>query len=531
MKKIAALILSLAFFGACTQQAEPPSSPKNIIRIATEVDPQTLDPRLARTLPDATVMRLIYEGLYRVDSEGKYEKALAEAVDISDDNLVYTIYLKPSYWSDGSLLTADDFVEGWKSVLDPAFPSPNASLLFPITGAQAAKAGQIPLSAIGLKVLSPQSFSVQFDKPIADSFTVLSVLPVHASVRQRSPSADPKQYIYNGPFVLNAWRHHDQLDFTKNDHYWDRKRVKLDSVVFVIADGTTGLNLFQKGQLDWMGSPLSTLPQDAIPSLRSQGVLLITDAAGTYWFRFNTEKAPFDNVNMRKAFNLALARKAIVEHVTQGNQRPALSILPPMLALHDEGFYADDQPKDAKEHFELALNEQGLTSENLPSIAVCYGNNDRNHKIVQAVQQQWKNALAIDVSLQACEGKVTYDKLAKGDYQIMLGSWFADINDPINFLSVFQTKDNGINNTRWENTDYTNLLEQATYEKDAGKRTALLAQAEDILMQAQPVAPLFYNAYNYLKKDSVHDVYFSELGYLDFKNAWVADSSGATAGG
>lgn len=524
MNKMAWLLLPLALCVSCAQQSPPPTTQESI-RIASEVDPGTLDPRLARTLTDTTVMRLLYEGLFRVNSEGKYAPAIAKEMHVSDDGLIYTIQMNATEWSDGSFLVADDFVETWKSMLDPSFPCPNASILFSIKGAKEAKEGKAPLDAVGLKVLSPLMFSIEFTKPIVDPMEVLTALPVHPSVRSREPSADPTMNVYNGPFVINSWKHHHQLDFAKNNSYWDSKSVQLEGVTFIVSDEMTALNLYKKGLLDWVGSPLLTLPQDALPSLKAEGHLLTANGDGTYWFRFNTESEPFNDVRVRKAFNLALNRGAIAEHVTQGDQKPALGILPPSMRVQEEVHYTDNQPQQARELLAEVFADLNQTTKNTPSITICYRTAERNHSIAQAVQQQWEKALGIPITLQACEGKVSIDKLTKGDYQIMLGSWFADINDPISFLNVFRSKDNGINNTRWEDYEYATLLDKAELEKDPETRKQILAHAENILMEAMPVAPLFYNTYNYMKSDHVQGVYFSGLGYLDFKNAHIENKN------
>ncbi|HEV8051560.1 MAG TPA: ABC transporter substrate-binding protein, partial [Parachlamydiaceae bacterium] len=148
-----------------------------------------------------------------------------------------------------------------------------------------------------------------------------------------------------------------------------------------------------------------------------------------------------------------------------------------------------------------------------------YASNDRNHKIAQATQQQWNKAFGINIVLSGNEPQMQIDKVKSGNYQIAMGSWYADIQDPINFLEIFKSKDNPTNQTYWSNDTYTNLLHQSSVELDPRKRKEILAEAEKILIEGMPVIPLFHSAYNYLKSDDVENVYFSPLGYLDFKRA------------
>ena len=123
--------------------------------------------------------------------------------------------------------------------------------------------------------------------------------------------------------------------------------------------------------------------------------------------------------------------------------------------------------------------------------------------------------------LDNCESQVFFDKLKRRDYQLGSGSWYADIRDPVNFLDVFKYRENSTNNTEWENPVYTAILELSLHQTDGQKRFQFLGKAEELLMEELPVIPLFHGAYNYMKKDKVRDVHFSDLGYLDFKHASV----------
>ncbi len=154
-------------------------------------------------------------------------------------------------------------------------------------------------------------------------------------------------------------------------------------------------------------------------------------------------------------------------------------------------------------------------------MSLYYATGERAHKIAQVAQQQWKEVLGVNVDLQSHDGKVFYNHLKNKNYQIGIGSWFADFRDPISFLEVFKYKENGTNNTQWENTDYISLLDQSSESAHPMHRENLLMQAEKVLIQEMPVVPLFYASYNYLKHPSVKEVYFSELGYLDFKHAYI----------
>lgn len=483
------------------------------LSIAATDDPTSLDPRLVRDLSSTSMMRMLYEGLMRADAQGKAISGIAENYTISDDNKTYTFHLRPSIWSDGSPLTAEDFEHTWKSILSPAFPAPNAYQLYVIKNGKAAKEGLVSVEEIGVKAKNPFTLIVELEYPVpyfTDLVACHFFFPVHQSVRNQSD-----EHIGNGPFQLDDWKKRNEIVFKKNQHYWDADQVALDQISMQILDEHTALHLFKAGKLDWAGSPLSTLPQDAIEPLKKQDQLQIAEGAGTYWFRLNTAAKPFDHENMRRAFALALNRKAIVEHVTKGNQQPATSIVPPSLGIPPANDFSDNDPEHAKALFDEAIAEAGQ----MPQIYLSYTSNDRNHKIAQAVQQQWNKAFGINIILDANESHMQMDKMKKGNYQISIGSWFADIHDPINFLEIFKSAENPTNQTGWHHPEYTALLERSSLESDPEIRKQILAQAETILMKEMPVIPLFFAAYNYVKNGNVDGVYFSPLGFVDFKNA------------
>lgn len=496
-------------------------------KIAATEDPLSLDPRLVRDLFSSTIMRTLFEGLMRVNSKGILQPALAQRVEVSDDRKTYTFTLRPAQWSDGSPLTAQDVELTWKSILTPKFPAPNAYQLYVIKGAKAAKEGTIPVDSTGIKSINATTLIVELEQPCPYFLELTSChffFPVPATMRAQTAATQNSHYdtlVSSGPFSLSNWTPRSEFSVVKNPLYWDVEAVKLEAISFQIIDEHTAVHLFKAGSLDWVGSPLSTLPQDAISQLKQQGELQITPGAGTHWFRFNTERSPLSNQSLRRAFGLSLNRQAIVDHVTKGNQLPAIGIVPPGFGIGNQNYYKDHDEIIAKTLFDKALGELHLSAKDLPKISLSYTANDRNHKIAQAVQQQWNKTFSIDMALESVEGHVLIDKMRSGAYQISLGSWYADFQDPFNFLEIFKSKSTPTNQTFWENTSYTELLDKSSLEPIVATRMQLMNAAEKILIEAMPVAPLFYNAYNYLKKTTVQGVYFSPLGFLDFKEAFL----------
>lgn len=516
-------IINCFLMSGCQFSNEKPSSHHNshTVRLSIPDDPQSFDPRFVRDLVSVSSIHMLYEGLMRYNAHGKATFALAESVDISPDYKTYTFHLRPSIWSDGEPVSAYDFEFAWKSTLDPKIVAPNANQLYVIKGAKAAKEGKISLDGIGIHALSPKDLTVELESPVP-YFLDLAASHFYLPVNKKwvEAGSQTKDLVSNGPFKMQSFKHHNEFVAIKNPLYWNAHAVKLDKIMMQVVDETTGLQLFQTGQLDWHGSPTSTLPADALQTLKAQGQLEILPGAGTHWIRFNTALSPLQNVKLRRALTFAIDRKSLVGHVLQGNQVPALAIVPPSLRLQDKPYFEDHDIPKAWALFQDALEELKISKDEFPTIALCYSQNERNSRIAQTLQQQWKKAFGIEVKLENCEVKVFYDKLARQDYQMSLGSWFADIEDPMNFLQLFQYRSNSTNNTQWENAKYVELLNKSTQEIQRDKRFSTLRQAEQLLIVEMPVAPLFYASFNYVKKHQLKGVYFSPLGFLDFKEAY-----------
>lgn len=513
-------IAILALCG-CSSQPDPNSQASNL-RISTLSDPDSLDPRIARDLASASALHMIYEGLMRIDNTGQLRPGMAKSYEVSPDHRTYTFHLRDAAWSNGDPVTADDFAYTWRSVLDPSFPAPNAFQLFVIKNAAAAKRGEIPLDAVGMRALDPRTLQVTLEKPTAHFLELTAfhaLFPINSRVDRQNASwaaGDHKALTSNGPFQLDHWHAQYELVFVPNPHYWDRNAIQLANVTLIPVQEDTALRLYEMGKLDWVGSPLSTLPPDAIATLKAAGTLEMAPAAGTHWFRLNTALAPLDDPRIRKALALAIDRKALVEHILQGNQQPAMAVVPSGHQWKTSPYFHDHDVTEARRLLQSARGQKRLEP-----LTLTYSSNERNHKFAQAIQQQWREGLGIDVTLEAVESKLFYEKLKNGQYQIANGSWFADFCDPISFLNVFKERANGTNNTGWEDPTYRSLLTQAAEESDPDKRTQLLQKSESILMEQMPVIPLFFTMYNFQKSPNVKGVGLSELGILNVRNAEV----------
>lgn len=494
------------------------------LRVNIKAEPLSLDPRKPNDVTSINFHKMCFDGLTRIGLDGKATPSIASHITVSEDQKIYTCVLKETFWSDGTPLTAYDFEKTWKTILDPAFPSEAASDLYVIKNANAAKINKCALELVGVRALDAHTLQIELDHPTPSFLSMLSTHAFYATpthiVYAHPEWADKNgpYYVSNGPFSLKEWHNSDYMLLEKNEKYWDKANVKLDRMyLYLIDDETTELSLFENGDLDWAGSPLSSLPTDAMHALKHVHTYPM---AGIYYYTINIKDPLLKNVNLRKALALAINRQEIIDNVTQSGQLVATAFTPPSLcpARH---YFDDANIEGARKYFQAALKELGLSAEEFPTLTLSYNTMNAHHKIAQAIQGQWRKALGIRTRLENKEWKVYLDELRHHQYQIgRLGS-IANNYEPISFFDRFRYLSSDENFGQWTNAEFTELLERGDAAIDPEARLCYLLKAEAIFMDEMPVIPIYFYTGSYLKKTYVQDVYISELADVDFKWAYV----------
>lgn len=501
--------------------AKPVKTEAQTLRLNME-EPATLDPTFAEDATSGAVIRALYDGLTRLDEKGEAINSLAEDMKLSDDKLTYTFTLRDAKWTNGDPVTAHDFEFAWKYALDPKTGSPASYNYYSIKNAQAFTSGKAKAEDVGVKAIDDKTLQVKMEHPTPFFPTLVSFLPpVNKNVVQSNSkwANDPKTLVSNGPFKLDTWEHKNKLILVKNDTYWEKDVVKLSRIEFsMISDTNTELSMFQNGDLDWAGGPISGLPVDAVVSLKQEGKLMTKPKATSYYIRFNAERPPFTNVKIRKAFAYAINRQEIADNIGQAGQTPLMGITPITASLKPEGFFADNQQAEAKKLLAEGMAELGITK--LPTITYLYNTSDRNKAIAETLQAAWKNVLGVDVKLLNKETKVYLDDQEQGKFEITRSSWTADYNDSINFLQKFIEKYSSSNITRWHSPKYTELINQSYKEADPAKRNQILLLAETLLMEEMPLTGIFSDVNAWVQSDKVKGVRIDPLSKIDFKWAY-----------
>ena len=489
--------------------------------------PTTLDPRLSQNTSSSNISQLLFEGLTYIDDHGKILPGVAQSIQISPDLKTYTFTLRDAVWSDGDKIKASDFEYSWLSALNPEFKAPYAYMLFAIQGAQSYFEGKCSQEDVGIHALDDKTLAVTLENP-SPYFLQLTSTAAYLPVSQKWTEAHPDfkessamKCVSNGPFKVFSFVPGQKLEMVKNERYWAANTVMLAKTRFSFMEDQAAVGAFQKGDLDWVGSPLSTLGAPGQEMLKQANMLNFSPAAGTQFLRLNVAKAPFSSHKFRKAFMLATDTQGVVTNIMKGDQKPTGALVPPGLGLQEKAPSYD--VTEAARLFEEALLEMGMTRNDLPSITMTYVASDRMQKIAEFLAQGWKNTFNIDIEVAPQDSQGFYDKLFAHDFQIAAGSWFADYYDPMSFLSVFQTKDNGMNYTGWENADYTRLLNESNLEIDPTARMHLLQQAQDVLVQDLPILPLFTFSFAHGANPRLQKAVLTPMGMVDIDGAYFID--------
>ena len=520
-------LIALAGTGVSVPAGAAPA--RQVLRLNLEGEPPTLDPAKIDNRAAGTVSKQLFEGLVRLDKDGNAIPGVAERWQISGDGKVYTFFLRRNArWSNGDPVTAQDFVYSYIRLLGPKFGAPLVDNLFFLANAEQFNEGKITDPAqVGIR--APDDFTVEIRLHTPAPFFLkllafFSVMPVSQKVDQQNPRwmNEAATFVSNGPFRLAQWVHEQRIVLERNPNYWGRDQMKLDAIEFtMVPSRATAYQMLQTGQLD-----IVTPPPELTGRLLAEKKAQVFPEARTYFIRFNNKVAPFTNVNIRKAFSLALNRDAYTRVLLQGGQIPLRGFIPHGLSSGTGEFrkqagdlYKDNDAARAREHLQAGLKELGLTA--LPELTMRASAREDLRKIAQFAQAQWKQALKVQVNIEVMEHRA-YVAAVRSKVNYVLGpfSTGADYDDAFNLMGQFVT-DDFFNFTNYTNPEYDRLMRAAAVETNAPRRTQLMIQAEKVLIQQDmAIAPLYTNTQVALQNPKLKNVYRYAVAEDDYRDAF-----------
>lgn len=516
-----------------------------ILKINLSAEPPTLDPAQAKDSQTNTVLKFLYEGLVRIDADGKEQPGVATDWTISEDGLKYVFNLNPeAKWSNGDAITAEDFVRSWERALKPETASPYAYQLYYIKGAEGYNLSKdetytgtkiTDFSQVGVKATDANTLEVTLENP-TPYFLGLTAFytyyPVHASADTNDKFfTDYKNMIVNGPFVMDQYAKGQKIVVKKNDGYHAAADIKLAQIDMSLTNSSASeLQAYKSGQLDYTGAPNGEIPSDQIPSVKAElpDEFKATGIASTYYYQFNVNEAPFNNVKIRKAFAMSIQRQLIVDKVTQGGQIPAFGFVPPGIRGENGEFrdehkddYFTENVDEAKALLAEGMKEEGYTT--LPAVTLIYNTSDGHAKIALAIADMWKQNLGVDVKTENQEWGVFLENRQNQNFQVARAGWSADYNDPYNFLEMWTTG-NTNNDSKFSNEQYDKDVKDTVKSADPAARMAAFADAEKILIQDEMgVMPIYYYTNVSLTKPYLKGVQLDFSGAIDFTRAYLEE--------
>jgi oligopeptide transport system substrate-binding protein len=510
---VAAVLLAVG----CSRH-EPPAD----VTIINNVEPESLDPAIIVAQADMRVVSSLFEGLTRLDSEtARAVPGLAEKWEISPDGKAYTFHLRTNLvWSTGEPITSADVVYSWLRALDPKTASRYAGQLYYVKNAEDFNTGKIgDPSLVGVRALDKFTVQVELNSPTAFfldlcAFPTLYVVPRQAIEKYGDHWLMAKPLPVDGAFELVYWRLNDKIRLKKNPRYWDATNTQSEIIdVLPVGSPNTALNLYERGEVDIVWDK-ELIPSELMDVLLKRPDFHSFTYLGTYFFRFNVTRKPFDDPRVRKALALAVDKERIVKKITRAGEMTTSHFVPTGTANYTSPDGINYDPVLARKLLAEAGYPGGKGFPRFEYLfnAAAGGGGKIHENIAIELQQMWRDELGISMELRQVETQVFWGMQSRLDYQLSRSSWIGDYNDANTFLGMFVTGD-GNNETGWGNTNYDGLVRAANEETDLKKRENLFQQAEIILIRDElPIVPLyFYVGINYFDTNKVQGIWENVL--------------------
>lgn len=512
------------------------STGEKILSVQVGPDPETIDPALNSAVDGGNMLLHSFECLLAVDENGQLVPGQAESWETSEDGLTWTFHLRDGLkWSDGSDLTANDFVYSWKRVCDPMVAAPYAdTVLSMVAGYDKAIEGD--LDALQVAAQDDNTLVVTLNAPCS-YFGSLAAFATLSPVQEATVTANgdawatsAATYISNGPFYVSEWVPGSYILMSKNPYYWNADAIKLDGIKWnLIEDSNAAYSAYQTGEV----LMIKDVPTEEIPSLKDNADFHVDPIIGTYYISMNLERDAFKDARVRKALSLAIDRDYVANTLMQGTYSPADNFMGPGWIDMDGKQFKDNAnggqsyidvnnyEADLEEAKQLLADAGYPDGEGFPTIS--YTTNDVGyHKVVaEYVQQAWAQ-LGIDLQVDIVEWASFTPMRRNGDFDVARNGWVGDYSDPSNMLDLFLST-NGNNDGKFNNADYDAAIYRSRETLDPTERSKALHDAEDILMEETGCIPVAYYNDFWLQSDKITGSWHSPYGYWYFMYADITE--------
>ncbi|MEZ8009982.1 MULTISPECIES: ABC transporter substrate-binding protein [Vibrio] len=458
----------------------------------------TIDPHKSQGVPESHVIRDLLEGLVNQDGEGNTIPGVAESWETTD-NKTFTFHLrKDAKWSNGDPVTAEDFVYSWQRAVDPATASPYAWYMeyTKMVNAKDIVAGKKDKSELGVKAVDANTLVVELDTAVPYFVMMMghtTMKPVHQATVEKFGDqwTKPGNFVGNGAFAVDKWVVNERLVLKRNDQYWNNDKTVLNKVTFLpIENQVAEMNRFLSGEIDFTNE----LPTEHFKRLKKEYAEDVSVAGNlcTYYYIFNTKKAPFDDVRVRKAISYAIDRNIVSDAILAQGQKPAYFLTPEITAGFNPELpaYGKMSQKERNEEAARLLEEAGYGKDNPLNFNLLYNTSENHKKIAVALGSMWKKTLGLKVTLENQEWKTYLSSKDSGDFEVARAGWCGDYNEASSFLTLMKSN-NTTGGVHYDSAEYDQIINKALNSTSAEEREALYLEAEALMAKDMPIAPIY----------------------------------------
>ncbi len=525
---------------ACGNGSDGADSDLLVLHRGNSAEPLSLDPHKASGTWENNIIGDMFVGLFTENAAGEPIPGMAQSYTVSEDGLSWTFTLREAVWSDGEAVDAYDFEFALRRILTPDTLANYASLLYPIRNARAVNSGELQPEMLGVTAIDASTLQIDLEFPapyLPGLLTHYTTFPVPQHVVEVHGDAwvQPQNIQTNGAYKLVQWRANDFVHVERNELFFDNSNVCIDEVFYYpTVDMPAAERRVRNGELDlntdFTGQNLNFL-REQIP-----GYVRVHPYLGIVYFSFNTTQAPFDDVRVRNALGMAIDRQFIAEDILRAGQIPAYSFVPPGVTGYPDTARIEWMDTPVEERRVMArqlLEEAGFGPDNPLRIEYTHRSTGDNPRVAPVVQQDWELiADWVDVEIAQIETQIHYSNLRAGDYQLGDGGWIGDYNDAYNFLFLAESESIPMNYSRWQNEAFDSIVAEANLTLDADARGAMLAEAEQLMLDEMPYIPIVYYVNKALVNPSVtgwedNIVHIHRTRYLCFADETQSASAGS----
>lgn len=469
----------------------------------------------------------LMDGLTELDVKtGEPRPKVAEKWEFLEGGSVVRFTLRKGVtWSDGSPVTAHDFAFAIKRNFDPATASQYAWALYQIAGGEDYNAGKTAdPETVGVKALDDSTLEIRLREPTPylPKLTALWVTyPLKKDLIDKFGAEwwHPENSVTNGPFRVQSWEADQKWIVVRNENYWDGKPT-IERIEYTLFenDETQALAAYEADELDIAlvsAADIERVSTDE--TLKGQLNNWTRSANWQLRLDMSNEKSPLHDQKVRQALYLAIDRERLANNVLKGTMQPAWTFLPPGTVGYNQQARLQGGADDAKK----LMSEAGFPDgSGFPGFKFVFVQNQGDAALIaQAIAGMWKETLGIDVELVPAP-KDWRELIKKEPYDLYLGRWYADYDDPQDWHNLLLVEDHG--STHYQNEEWIAAVNAAKIELDADKRRAMYEAAEADLIVDAPVIPILYPSQIWVIKPYVQGLIPRNLiGYPNYRGAKI----------